>query len=107
MSWTNAAQQQGPMTAALKTKSTSSLLNRSSSGIGSSWAGSKKRMPRDVINPFTVTYIPQQWNNSYSSFVNQINTKMWKVQGEAIAIRNFSIAQVPALIIEVQISCCH
>ena len=105
MSWTNASPQQGPMAAALKTKGATSMLNKSSTGIGSTWAGSKKRMPRDVINPFTITYIPQQWNNSYSSFVNQINTKTWKVQGEAIAIRNLSVVQVPALIIEVRISC--
>jgi hypothetical protein len=97
MSWTNAAHQQGPMTAPAKGR-TSSLLK-----IGSSWTGVKKRMPRDIINPFPITYIPQQWNNSYSSFVNQINTKTWKVQGEAIAIRNLSIVQVPALIIEVRI----
>jgi len=104
MSWTNAALQQGPMTPALKAKGTASLLNRSNTGIGSSWTGSKKRMPRGIITPFTVTYIPQQWNNSYSSFVNQINTKTWKVQGEVIGIRNISIVQVPALIIEVRIS---
>lgn len=47
-------------------------------------------------------YIPQQWNNSYTSFVHQINSRAWKVQGETIAIRNISVVQVPALIIEVE-----
>jgi hypothetical protein len=87
-----------------KTKGATSLPNKSRTGIGY-LAGREKRMPRDVINPFNISYIPQQWNNSYSSFVNQINTKTWKVQGETIAIRNLSVVQVPALIIEVRISC--
>ncbi|EFX79778.1 hypothetical protein DAPPUDRAFT_104018 [Daphnia pulex] len=100
MSRTNWIQQQVPSVAAVKSRGFTALLNRSATGLRSSWTGVKKRMPRDIINPFTITYIPQQWNNSYSSFVNQINTKTWKVQGEAIAIRNLSIVQVPALIIE-------
>lgn len=103
MSWTNWIQQQIPSVAAVKSRGFTALLNRSATGLRSS-TGSKKRMPRDVITPFTITYIPQQWNNSYSSFVNQINTKTWKVQGEVIGIRNISIVQVPALIIEVRIS---
>ena len=98
MSWTSWIQQ-SPSIAAIKSRSFGALPNRSS------WAGSNKRMPRDVINPFAISYIPQQWNNSYSSFVNQINTKTWKVQGEAIAIQNLSVVQVPALIIEVRTSC--
>ncbi len=105
MSRTNWIQQQVPSVAAVKSRGFTALLNRSATGLRYSSTGVQKRMPRDIINPFTITYIPQQWNNSYSSFVNQINTKTWKVQGEAITIRNLSIVQVPALIIEVRISC--
>ena len=104
MSWTSWIQQ-SPSVAAIKSRSFGALPNRSITGLRSSWVGSNKRMPREVINPFAISYIPQQWNNSYSSFVNQINTKTWKVQGEAIAIRNLRVVQVPALIIEVRISC--
>ncbi|KAI9565392.1 hypothetical protein GHT06_009184 [Daphnia sinensis] len=97
MSWTNVAQQHGPMMSAVRSGAVASIPNRSATGYGFPWTGGKKRVPRNVA-PFT--YIPQQWNNSYTSFVHQINSRMWKVQGESIAIRNISIVQVPALIIE-------
>uniref|UniRef100_A0A0P6DRA2 Brain-specific angiogenesis inhibitor n=1 Tax=Daphnia magna TaxID=35525 RepID=A0A0P6DRA2_9CRUS len=97
MSWTNVAQQHGPVMAAARSGAVASILNRSATGYGFPWIGGKKRMPRNVA-PFT--YIPQQWNNSFTSFVHQINSRIWKVQGESIVIRNISIVQVPALIIE-------
>ncbi|XP_057370415.1 uncharacterized protein LOC130691484 [Daphnia carinata] len=97
MSWSNVAQQHGPMTAAVRSGAVASIPNRSATGFGFPWIGGRKRLPRSVA-PFT--YIPQQWNNSYTSFVHQINSRIWKVQGESIVIRNISIVQVPALIIE-------
>ncbi|XP_057370422.1 uncharacterized protein LOC130691485 isoform X2 [Daphnia carinata] len=94
MNWTNAVVFHGSMTDASR-NSSSLILNKSSSGLGFPWNTGKKKMTRDED-----LYIPQQWNNSYTSFVHQINSRAWKVQGETIAIRNISVIQVPALIIE-------
>ena len=96
MSWTSVAQD--PTVAALKSKGSLSVKNRSlNAGQVDSTKG---RMPR-YIAPLASVTIPQQWNNSYTSFVNQINSKTWRVMGETIYIRNFSTIQVPALLIEV------
>lgn len=81
-----------------KNEGFATVLNQSSSGLGIPWNSGKKKTPQDEA-----VYIPLQWNNSYSSFVHQINYRTWKIQGETIAIRNSSFVQVPALIIEVAI----
>lgn len=99
MSWTNVVQD--PTVAALKSKGYSIGRNRSLSAGQAASDPSRGRIPR-YIAPFPTLAIPQHWNNSYTSFVNQINTKTWRVMGEMIYIRNFSTIQVPALLIEVK-----
>uniref|UniRef100_A0A0P6EIG7 Brain-specific angiogenesis inhibitor n=1 Tax=Daphnia magna TaxID=35525 RepID=A0A0P6EIG7_9CRUS len=93
MSWTNAVAFHGSMDASRN--GSHLIVNQSSLGQRFPWNSGRKKMTRDED-----IYIPQQWNNSYTSFVHQINSRAWKVQGETIAIRNISVVQVPALIIE-------
>ncbi|KAI9565389.1 hypothetical protein GHT06_009181 [Daphnia sinensis] len=93
MNWTNAVASHGSMMDA--SRNVPLILNQSSFGQGFPWNSSRKKMTRDES-----IHIPQQWNNSYTSFVHQINSRTWKVYGESIAVRNISVVQVPALIIE-------
>ena len=106
MSWINSGQQlSGPVSASGRARSpslTATGLSKTSTGNGlfSDLANGKKRLARDVPVIFAVA--DKQWTSSFATFAKLMNTRSWNIERDLIvAVKNFSVITVPALLIEV------
>jgi len=110
MSWINSGQQlSGPVSASVRARSSSQTatgLSKTSTGNGRSsdlaTLNGKKRLTRDVPVIFAVA--DKQWTSSFATFAKLMNTRSWNIERDLIvAVKNFSVITVPALLIEVNL----